>query len=150
MQTYDRRAYSAIRRPYTSGADFHLQRVYAWARTLHDARIGIAGSLGGYYQYPLHGRELTNRVQYIGMRGAHGSFRSIATCAGWRRALLNGRYRYLITVPDVDPWDPHHPRTAAAEGWTRSDPYARLVLDAGGDVKVFALTGHSLAGCRAS
>ena len=86
-------------------------------------------------QFPLYGPDLSNRVRFVGHRGAHGAFSVIATCREWRQAVTSGRFRYVVTAPGIAT-DPIPPATA----WTKDDPAARQVVDAGG-VAVFELTG---------
>jgi hypothetical protein len=75
-----------------------LPRVSVWgARQLQHARVGIAGYL---LQYPLYGTRLSNRVDVVGERGPHGAFRRFTSCRRWTRAVIAGRYRYLVTQPE--------------------------------------------------
>ena len=91
--------------------------VWAFFRGVHHARVGVVGTFGGFFSYPLWGPDDSNHVQYVGARGPHGSFDAIATCRQWREALNNGRYQYVVTTPARDPW---HPKR-----W----PLARIRLD---------------------
>jgi hypothetical protein len=99
-----------------------------WAQDVENERIGIVGYL---LQYPLYGRDGSNRVDWLGRRGAHGAFAPIATCAAWRRAIDAGRYRYVVTAPQpsVVLGDAGavlgEPREAA---WTASAPGARVLM----------------------
>jgi hypothetical protein len=117
---------------------------YAWASGVHHARIAIAGF---YTQYPLYGRDLTNRVQYVGAAGAHGGFAPLASCAAWRRALDAGRYRYVVTAPvraqksgvlEEPGSDVAEPPEAA---WTRSSPAATAIVQSARNATVFRLAG---------
>ncbi len=118
----------------------YLRATYRWARGVHHQRIALVGTP---LQYPLYGADLSNFVQYIGRRGAHGSFAAITTCAEWRRALERGRYDYVLTAPN-----PLLPTTPIEEVWTRSDPAATVVLREG-DATVFRLDGRlDPGGCR--
>lgn len=139
VSQYERQAYTTTLLPYTSWQAFALQPVYTWARELEDARIALGGTSVGFFQYPLHGRELENRVQYVGERGRHGSYEPVESCAEWRRALAAGDYDYVVAGPDIDPWNPFAPTPAQEVEWTRTDPGARELVAADGRVFAFAL-----------
>ncbi|HEX8741541.1 MAG TPA: hypothetical protein VF712_00260 [Thermoleophilaceae bacterium] len=109
---------------------------FRWARGVHDARIGIVGF---FLQYPLYGGDLSNRVQYVGVDGGDGEFRSVASCAEWRERLAAGDYDYVVTAPFNYPWGASsaYPREAR---WTETDPAARRI-DRAGPLAIFELTG---------
>jgi hypothetical protein len=113
---------------YTSGP-------YAWANGLHHERIAVAGSTK---QYQLYGRDLSNRVQYMGRRGAHGAFGPIASCAEWRRELRSGRYRYVVITPP-ELLGAFSSVTTREARWTASDPHAVPVLHPAPRIVVFRL-----------
>ena len=116
-----------------------LDRAFAWARDVRDARIATVL----YAQYPLYGLDLSNRVQWPGRREDHGGYSRIEGCGDWRRALAAGRYRYVVTGPF--PGEGGEPPEA---GWTRTDRGAATVLDQGG-VAVFRLDRPpDASGCR--
>ncbi len=129
----------------------HLARVWALFRAVHDARVGVVGTFGGFFSYPLFGLDDSNRVQYIGRRGAHGSFTAITTCPQWRTAVNEGRFRYLVTTPARDPWNPKRLGPSPEGAWTASDPNARVVLSRraeGQPIAVYELRGElNPAGC---
>jgi hypothetical protein len=121
-----------------------LSRVWAFFRTVRDARVGVVGTYGGFFAYPLYGLYDSNRVVYLGARGPHGSFTAIGSCSRWRAAVNAARVRYLVTTPARDPWRPRVLSASPERGWTVGDPAARLVLEhraAGQPVSVFALSG---------
>jgi len=96
--------------------------VYAWAKAIRDSRIALAGS---YVGYPLYGADLSNRVEFVGIRMTRGNFRPTTSCWEWRRALLAGAYRYVVVVSPS-------PVTAAPElAWTKADPSAHVIAGAG-------------------
>lgn len=104
-----------------------LSPVWAMFRGIHDARVGVVGTFGGFFAYPLFGLDGSNRVQYVGLRGAHGSFTPIDSCARWRAQVNRDRLTYVVTTPGRDPW---HPRVLSASPethWTASDPAAEPV-----------------------
>jgi hypothetical protein len=105
-----------------------LAHTWDFFRSVHHARVGVVGTFGGFFSYPLWGPDDSNRVHYIGARGLHGSFTAIATCREWRRALNAGRYQYVLTTPARDPWHPKHLTPSPESGWTGSDRAAHLVL----------------------
>jgi hypothetical protein len=113
-----------------------LGPAYAWARDVRDARIGIAGF---FLQHPLYGEDLSNRVQYVGVEGGDGEFRSVASCAEWRAELADGGYDYVVTAPFNYPWGASraYPREAR---WTETDRSAERI-GRSGPVVTFRLTG---------
>jgi hypothetical protein len=129
----------------------YLARTWAFFRTVHDARVGVVGTFGGFFSYPLFGPDASNRVQYVGARGAHGSFTAITDCRRWREAINDGRYRYVVTTPARDPWHPKRLRPSPEAGWTGSDPNAHLVLSrraTGQPIDVYEIRGPlDPAGC---
>lgn len=146
-----------VQRHYLAGRyRFHphvsyLASTWALFRQVHDARVGVVGTFGGFFSYPLYGLDDSNRVQYVGLRGARGSFKPIRTCAAWRAAVDSGHYRYLVTTPARDPWNPSRLGPSPEGRWTRSSHRAQLIysrLAAGTQISVFRLSGPvGLAGC---
>jgi hypothetical protein len=59
------------------------------------AEVGIVPKL------PLYGRDLSNRVVYIGHRGAHGSFTPFTSCVAWKQFLNRGDYDYVLVAEAV-------------------------------------------------
>jgi hypothetical protein len=104
-----------------------LARVWEMFRTVHHARVGIVGTYGGFFSYPLSGLDLSNRVQYIADRGPHGSFTPITTCARWRTQVNAAHLIYLVTTPARDPWHPRVLSPSPETGWTASDPAAQPI-----------------------
>src|SRR5204862_6354655 len=76
-----------------------------WARHLHGARIGMVGYPA---QYPLLGLDLSNRVDYVGDRVAHGGIRTAKTCRHWRQLLDRAGYGYVVT--GTNEWQLEQPR----------------------------------------
>ena len=121
-----------------------LSSLWAWARRVHHARIGLVGTFGGFFAYPLLGLDDSNHVQYVAHHGPHGSFTPIRACRAWRAAVDAGRYRYLVTTPARDPWHPHGLEYSPEGRWTASDPAARLVFRQvayGQPISVYELAG---------
>jgi hypothetical protein len=128
-----------------------LARVWAFFRPVRDARVGVVGTFGGFFAYPLFGLDASNRVRYVAAGGPHGSFTPIATCRAWRRAVNRGGFRYVVTTPARDPWRPRALLPSPEARWTMGDPAAHPVLSYrahGRPVVVFALTGRlTPSGC---
>lgn len=84
----------------------HLAEVWAFFRGVHDARVGLAGSYGDFFQYPVDGLDDSNRVTVIAAHGAHGSFTPIERCAAWRQAVDAGHFQFVLITPNRSPWSP--------------------------------------------
>ncbi len=120
-----------------------VARLWRWAKTVHGRRIAFGGTFGWYFGYPLYGTDDSNRVAFLGDRGAHGSFVSIRTCREWRRVINAGHYRYIVTSGSRAMWTgavTPSPETA----WTRGDPAVKRVSPA--DVSNWALEIYLVRG----
>lgn len=140
----------ALQRHYLRGRYvFHpgvsqLATVWARFRGVNDSRVGLVGTFGGFFSYPLAGLDDSNTVEYVARHGPHGSFAAIATCAAWRSAVNAGRFRYLVTTPARDPWRPQLLERSPENAWTASDPAARLVYSRtalGQPISIYELRG---------
>ena len=140
----------ALQRHYLRGRYvFHpgvsqLAHVWAFFRGVHGARVGLVGTFGGFFSYPLYGLDGSNTVRYIAQHGPHGSFTTIASCPRWRAAVNAGRFRYVVTTPARDPWRPRLLEASPEDAWTRSDPAARLLYThsaAGRPISIYELHG---------
>jgi hypothetical protein len=121
-----------------------LAGVWAFFRGVHHARVGVVGTFGGFFSYPLFGIDDSNHVEYVGRRGPHGSFTSIRTCTAWRAAVNAGQFRYLVTTPARDPWHPKPLHPSPERAWTITDPAAQLVYTHrafGQPISIFELRG---------
>jgi hypothetical protein len=121
-----------------------LAHVWAMFRTIHDARVGVVGTFGGFFAYPLAGLDDSNRVQYVAQRGPHGSFTPITTCARWRAQVNHAHLKYLITTPARDPWHPRVLSPSPETGWTATDPAAQPIYRVqalGQPIAVFRIRG---------
>ncbi len=128
---------------YQPGVSY-LAPVWAMFRDVHHARVGVVGTFGGFFTYPLYGLDLSNRVQYIALRGPHGSFTPIGTCAVWRAQVNAAHLNYLLTTPARDPWHPRVLSPSPETGWTASDPAAQPVYHEtalGQPIVVFRIRG---------
>lgn len=127
---------------------FTISQAARWAAGRHGARIAVAGSAGGFYQYPLYGRDLSNRVQYVGVEGANGGFEALPKCREWREALNAGNYDWLVVTPKLDLNRPAIVSSSPEIKWVLGDPNA-IFSRRKGNVWVFRLTGPlDPAGCR--
>ena len=74
---------------------------YSWPREHKNVRIGLLGEFT-YLQYPLYGTTDSNYVQFLGVRGPHGSFTTaFPSCSTWRRTIAEGRYGYVLIESNV-------------------------------------------------
>lgn len=133
------------RRYENTSPRLRLASTLRWARDVRDATIAVTGVRGVFNQYPLYGTDLSNRVQWLGMRGAHDAWLRIPTCERFRQELNEGAYTHVVTT-----YDPFHPGrlTDTTEAlWVREDPATRQVLR-DGPVRVFEISGElDPAGC---
>jgi len=126
------------RRYENTSPRLQLAKALRWARDIRDARIAVAGIRGVFNQYPLYGTDLSNEVQWLGIRGDHDAWLRIPTCERWREEVNAGGYTHVVTT-----YDPFHPGrlTDTKEAvWTREDPATRVVLK-DGPVSVFHVDG---------
>ena len=98
-----------------------LGAAFAWAQGVEDE--AIAGN--ATRQYPLFGRFLDNRVQFIGIHRAHAGFVKPETCEEFRQAVADGDYRYLVVTLDRPSPKRDFPREV---DWIADDPAVRQVL----------------------
>jgi hypothetical protein len=127
--------------PETAIPGMHLDSAYRWARDLHDRRIGLAGTTAGFLGYGFYGTDLSNRVRYLGVEGPHGAFEPIPNCAGFRAAVNDGDYSYLLTAPFLNFIDPGDPIRSPEAGWLRGEP-AVAAVDRSGPVTVWRVRGR--------
>ena len=129
----------------------YLAKVWALFRTVHDARVGVVGTFGGFFSYPIYGLDVSNHVTYVAQRGPHGSFTPITTCARWRAQVNSDHLKYIITTPARDPWHPSTLSPSPETRWTATDPAATAVFTEralGQPIVVFRLSGPlDLTGC---
>ena len=86
---------SYLRDRYEASNPGTLSSVYAWAQRENNVRIGVIGQ-GSYLQYPLYGKTASNYVQYLGIRGPHGSWSTFGSCKAWRETITGGHYSYVL------------------------------------------------------
>jgi hypothetical protein len=122
-----------------------LAEALRWSRDIRDARIAVGGIRGVFTQYPFYGTDLSNRVQWLGIRGPHDSYGRIPDCSLWRRAINAGGYTHVVTT--FDPYLPGSARNSPEGRWTQSDPNAHPIVE-DGPVRVFEIRGRlDPAGC---
>jgi hypothetical protein len=83
-----------------------LGAAYDWARSTHDLKIALSGTMGALFQYGLWGWDSSNDVRYVGEKGPRGSFNEIRQCPEWIAALNDADYDYVITTPTYHQDDP--------------------------------------------
>jgi hypothetical protein len=120
------RHYLRARYVYHPGVSY-LAPVWSRFRDIRDSRVGVVGTFGGFFAYPLFGLDDSNRVVYLAQRGPHGSLTPIATCAQWRSAVNRAHLDYLLTTPARDPWHPRVLSRSPENDWTASDPAAQPI-----------------------
>lgn len=73
--------------------------MFAWASTVHGARIGLDGISE---EYPYVGNDVSNRVSYIGMRDKDRVFVEVPSCPQWREVVNAGDYDYVVIGPHLN------------------------------------------------
>src|SRR5262249_34543455 len=68
-----------------------------WARDLRDANVAVSGVRGVFNQFPFYGTDLSNHVQWLGLKGPDGAYERIPTCQQWRQALADGHFTHVVT-----------------------------------------------------
>ena len=95
-------------------------QAFTWAETVRPARIGFYGFDA---HYPLYGPGWENDLQYLGVEGANGSYRTPRTCEELVEVLTHGSYDYVLLGPPE-----RYGEDAALDLWTVEQPGATLVL----------------------
>jgi hypothetical protein len=142
--------YLSGRYAYKPGVSY-LAPVWALFRSVHHSRVGVVGTFGGFFSYPLYGLDLSNRVEYVAEHGPNGTFTPIASCPRWRARVNSAHLDYIITTPARDPWHPRVLGPSPETAWTANDPAARPLyreLVTGQPVVVYRLRGRlDLSAC---
>ena len=129
----------------------HLDTAYRWAAGERDRRIGLAGTTTGFLGYGFYGKDLSNRVEYLGREGPHGAFNAIQTCAAFRRAVNDADLDYLVTGPFLNFAHQSKPKFSPEARWIQGDPAVTPVNRDGagvGRVTVWRIGGRlDPAGC---
>jgi hypothetical protein len=113
---------------------------FRWAKNISNARIALAGTEGGAFQYAYYGDDSSNRVTYVGDPGPRGSFNPIQTCKAWREAINAGKFDYIVTTPSLNYYDLTL-GFSPEESWTAPGPGATEILR-DGPVAVFRVDGE--------
>ncbi len=120
-----------------------LDRAFGWAQPISGARIATTTTR----TYPLLGRDLSNRVRFIGLERPHGGYVATSSCREWLTQLRDGDYDYVVASLDRSIGGDRFPPQAA---WTAADPSARVVFREAPTV-VFRLDGRpDPASCAAT
>jgi hypothetical protein len=97
-------------------------------RPLHDKRIGISGSGEIFFdQYGFYGEDLSNTVQYIGVKGPHGQFVLADNCRTFRREINAGNYNYVV-ISQYTNDDPSSQYAYAIRAWTKDLPQLKEIV----------------------
>lgn len=124
-----------------------VDSAYLWARGVEDARIGLAGTTAGFYQYGFYGTDLSNRVIYLGETGPHAAFNPIPDCRGFRAAADEADLDYLVTSPFLNFNYATEPVASPEAGWLSGSPGVEAI-DSSGTVTVWRVRGSlDPAGC---
>jgi hypothetical protein len=108
---------------------------YEYTQGLQDKRIGIIGSSQIIFgQYGFYGNDATNHVEFIGVKGPHGSNRLPTSCAQLRRMVNEGGYEYLVMsqyTQDTGPYNTGvpNPYQFPVYAWVKGDPAVKLVVE---------------------
>ena len=104
------------------------QPLQDWGRQASGERIGVVGRAGAFGQYFFYGNDLSNHVQYVGTELRRGTFRPIANCRTWRKAVNEGDYDFIVTTPKLGQLE----ITAPPENlWTERDENVAVVIKSG-------------------
>jgi hypothetical protein len=110
------------------------KKAYEFAQQLQDERIGIIGSSQIIFgQYGFYGNDVSNQVEFIGVKGPHGSNRLPTSCQQLRRLVNEGDYGYVIAsqyTQDTGPYNAGvpNPYQFPVYAWLKSDPAMKLVV----------------------
>jgi hypothetical protein len=118
-----------------------LDSAYRWARGVEDARVGLAGTTAGFLEYGFYGPDLSNQVRYLGVKGPHGAFDAIPTCAEFRAAVNDAELDYLVTAPFLNFIEPGQPVSSPEAGWLRGER-AVAPIERSGPVTVWEVRGR--------
>jgi hypothetical protein len=124
----------------TSIPGMDLDKAYAWARGIHDSRIGLVGTTAGFAGYGFYGPDISNHVLYLGEKGPHGAYNAIPTCEAFRAAVNEADLEYLVTSPFLNFLHPSKPVASPEARWLRGAGGVRPLLREG-EVTVWQVTG---------
>jgi len=102
---------------------------YEYARELRDKKIGIIGSSEIIFgQFGFFGADTSNAVEYIGVKGPHGSLRLPTTCRQFRSLIDEGEYDYLI-LSQYTQDSPFAEYRYPIYAWIKKSPGVEKVVD---------------------
>jgi hypothetical protein len=110
------------------------KKAYEFTQKLQDQRIGIIGSSQIIFgQYGFAGNDVSNHVEYIGVKGPHGANRLPTTCEQLRRLVNEGDYDYVVAsqyTQDTGPYNAGvpNPYQFPVFAWLKGDPAMKLVV----------------------
>jgi hypothetical protein len=110
-------------------------KAYEYTQKLHDRKIGIIGSSQIIFgQYGFYGNDVTNEVEFIGVKGPHGSNRLPTSCPQLRQLINEGEYEYLVMsqyTQDTGPYNTGtpNPYQFPIYAWVKKDPAVKLVVN---------------------
>jgi hypothetical protein len=130
----------------TSIPGMDLDKAYAWARGVHDSRIGLVGTTAGFAGYGFYGPDISNHVLYLGEKGPHGAYNAIPTCEAFRTAVNEADLEYLVTSPFLNFLHPSKPVPSPEARWLRGAGGVRPFLREG-EVTVWRVTGPLQTTC---
>jgi len=110
------------------------KEAYEYTQKLRDQRIGIIGSSQIIFgQYGFYGNDASNHVEYVGVKGPHGSNRLPTSCAQLRQLINEGGYDYLVMsqyTQDTGPYNAGipNPYQFPVYAWVKGDPAVKLVV----------------------
>jgi hypothetical protein len=111
------------------------KEAYEFTQKLRDQRIGIIGSSQIIFgQYGFYGNDVSNHVEYIGVKGPHGANRLPTSCQQLRSLINEGEYDYLVMsqfTQDTGPYNAGipNPYQFPVYGWVKGDPAVKLVVN---------------------
>jgi len=110
------------------------REAYEFTQKLHDKRIGIIGSSEIIFgQYGFYGNDVSNSVEFIGVKGPHGSNRLPTSCPQLRRLVNEGGYEYLVMSQYTEDTGPYNTGTPnqyqfPIYAWVKNDPAVKLLI----------------------
>lgn len=98
-----------------------LRATYRWANDVSDSKIAVAGTTPGFKMYGLFGRDLSNRIVYLGREAPHGGFDAIGNCEEFARTVNRVDPDYLVTGPYLNFNDYERPNPSPENRWAEND-----------------------------
>lgn len=111
------------------------KEAYEYTQKLQDQKIGIIGSSQIIFgQYGFYGNDVSNHVEYIGVKGPHGANRLPTSCEQLRTLINEGEYDYLVMsqyTQDTGPYNAGipNPYQFPVYGWVKGDPAVETVVE---------------------